>query len=139
MAGLLENWQDGRIKHFITAAGLRLRRQHGSVFLEGEYLPLEVEGARREHIVALGRRLEGKLVIAVTPRLCSSLGAASLRLPISARVWRDTRVRLPMGTGRMVDTFTGTVVELRGSSDGPTFEVAEALDELPVALLVGEG
>ncbi|MBN2573628.1 MAG: malto-oligosyltrehalose synthase [Deltaproteobacteria bacterium] len=136
VAGLLRSWQDGRIKHFITAAGLRLRRQLAPVFLDGEYLPLDVEGARREHVVALGRRADRTLVVAVAPRLCGGLGAASLRLPVGARVWRDTRIGLPAGTSGLVDVLTGTPVEPQGNDEARTLAVAEILDELPVALLV---
>jgi (1->4)-alpha-D-glucan 1-alpha-D-glucosylmutase len=139
LAGLLRAWQDGRIKQFVTAAGLRLRRQLGPVFLDGEYLPLDVEGARREHVVAFARRSDTMFVVAVAPRLCGSLGAANLRLPIGARVWRDTLIRLPAGTSRLVDAFTGTVAESQGSGETRTLALAEILDELPVALLVAAG
>jgi (1->4)-alpha-D-glucan 1-alpha-D-glucosylmutase len=135
LAGLLRTWQDGRVKHFITAAGLRLRGRLGRVFLEGDYLPLEVEGARRDHVVALARRLDRAWVVAVVPRLCSSLGAASLRLPLGARVWRDTAVRLPPEAGRLADAFTGAAVEPQGSGAARTLPLAALLDELPVALL----
>jgi (1->4)-alpha-D-glucan 1-alpha-D-glucosylmutase len=135
LASLLRTWQDGRIKHFITAAGLRLRGRLGRVFLEGDYLPLEVEGARREHVVALARRLDEAWVVAVVPRLCTGLGAPSLRLPVGARVWRDTVVRLPADAGRLVDAFTGAVAEPQGTGDERTLALADILDELPVALL----
>jgi (1->4)-alpha-D-glucan 1-alpha-D-glucosylmutase len=139
VGGLLRAWQDGRIKQLVTAAGLRLRRRLGPVFLEGEYLPLEVEGVHSDHVVALARRLDDRLVVAVVPRLCGGLGAASLRLPIGARVWRDTRLRLPAGAGKLVDAFTGASVEARGEGDERTLALAEVLAELPVALLFAGG
>jgi (1->4)-alpha-D-glucan 1-alpha-D-glucosylmutase len=135
VTSLLRAWQDGRIKQLITAVGLRLRRRLGPVFLEGDYLPLEVEGAHSEHVVALARRLDDGLVVAIVPRLCGGLGAASLRLPMGARVWRDTRVRLPAGTGKLVDAFTGTSIEPQRNGDERTLALAQALEELSVALL----
>jgi (1->4)-alpha-D-glucan 1-alpha-D-glucosylmutase len=135
VTGLLRSWPDGRIKHFITTAGLRLRRQLGPVFLAGEYLPLEVEGARREHVVAFARRLGGAMVLVVVPRLCGSLGAAALRVPVGGRIWRDTLVRLPAEADRFLDAFTGAVVEPQRHGAARGLAVAEALDDLPVALL----
>jgi (1->4)-alpha-D-glucan 1-alpha-D-glucosylmutase len=41
-AELLSSWGDGSIKLFVTAAGLRLRRDLPEVFVGGEYLPLRV-------------------------------------------------------------------------------------------------
>ena len=40
---MLADWQDGRIKLLITAAGLRLRREKPELFLAGDYLPLETD------------------------------------------------------------------------------------------------
>src|SRR5262249_32295451 len=41
---ILKVWEDGRIKLFLLASGLRLRRQHPQVFLQGEYLALRASG-----------------------------------------------------------------------------------------------
>jgi (1->4)-alpha-D-glucan 1-alpha-D-glucosylmutase len=135
LAGLVRTWQDGQVKHFITAAGLRLRGRLGPVFLDGEYLPLDTEGARREHVVAFARRLQGSLVVAVAPRLCSGLGAVDQHLPVGTRTWRDTRVRLPAGADTFVDAFTGAAVKTQPNGAGRALLMADAFDELPVALL----
>ena len=60
IAALLDHWKDGEIKLLVTAAGLRLRAAEPALFLEGEYLPLEVEStvdARARRVrAAIGRR-----------------------------------------------------------------------------------
>ena len=73
---LLERWPDGRIKLYVTHQGLLFRRAHADVFADGEYLPLEVIGDRREHVCAFARRLAGRWALVVAPRLCARLTAA---------------------------------------------------------------
>jgi (1->4)-alpha-D-glucan 1-alpha-D-glucosylmutase len=139
VAGLLSSWQDGRIKQFLSALGMRLRRQHHRVFLEGEYLPLAVVGNRADHVVALARRLDQVLVIAVAPRLCTALGGANRQPPLGAHVWRDTRVCLPKGTrpGHLRDVFGGATVKMATDDDHQqSLSLAEVFAHLPVALLV---
>ena len=138
VTGLLRTWQDGRIKHYLTAAGLRLRREHKRVFLDGEYLPLAVEGARASHVVALARRLGGVMVVAVACRLLRDLSNANRPLPLGTKTWRDTRVWLPghPNDGHFHDAFTGTAIAPAVESERQSLPVAEVLAHLPVALLV---
>jgi (1->4)-alpha-D-glucan 1-alpha-D-glucosylmutase len=138
IAGLLESWQDGRIKHCLTAAGLHLRRRYSQVFLEGEYLPLVAEGAKAHHAVALARRLGDVTIVAVAPRLCRDLGSANGRPPLGARVWRDTRVWLPGegGDEPFRDAFSGATLTPTKEDHRHSLYLADALAVLPVALLV---
>jgi len=135
---LLLSWQDGRIKHFLTAGGLRLRRQRSRVFLDGDYLPLDVDGSRQSHVVALARQHDSGVVVAVAPRLCGALGTGSKRLPLGPRTWRDTRVRLPESVteSRFIDAFTGLTVDAEVRANRRSLLVADLLGTLPVALLV---
>jgi (1->4)-alpha-D-glucan 1-alpha-D-glucosylmutase len=55
LAELLENWTDGRAKLFLTACGLRRRREDPELFLEGAYVPLASEGKHAEKVVAFAR------------------------------------------------------------------------------------
>ncbi len=138
VTGLLENWRDGRIKHFLTAAGLHLRRRYSPVFLEGEYLPLAAEGAKANHVVALARRLGDVTIVAAAPRLCHDLSDAHGRSPLGARVWRDTRVWLPgEGGGEPFrDAFTGAMLTPTREAHRHGLYLADVLTVLPVALLV---
>src|SRR5207253_2988112 len=88
VAGALE---DGRGKLLLLAEALRLRRAEQALFLEGEYLPLAVEGPEAAHLVAFARRLAGRSVVCVAPRLWLTLLHAANGGGIK---WRGA-VRLP--------------------------------------------
>ncbi|MCC7031294.1 MAG: malto-oligosyltrehalose synthase [Acidobacteria bacterium] len=137
LAQWLENWPDGRIKLFITAAGLRLRREIPAAFIDGEYAGLSVEGLRDDHIVACGRAHAGERLLAIVPRLVADLAREAGGLGPPAAAWSDTRVRLPDGWRgrRWVHVFTGqTVAPIRGEH-GEWLLVSHALEASPVALL----
>lgn len=140
LSGLLQRWQDGRIKQFITAAGLRLRRQHSRVFLEGDYLPLEVEGPGHDRVVAMARRLDDLLVVAIVPRLCMGSGAGNLQPPLGTRIWQETRVLLPDGAARSLrDILSGLTFVAPAAPSANVLMVGQALSVLPCALLLADG
>jgi (1->4)-alpha-D-glucan 1-alpha-D-glucosylmutase len=68
VAELQARWPDGRIKLYLTAVGLGLRRSHAGLFLQGEYAGLEATGTGQSHIVALLRQHASRTLIAVVPR-----------------------------------------------------------------------
>jgi len=92
-AALLERMENGIIKLFVTWRGLALRRQHISLFADGEYLPLETSGEHAGRICAFARVAGERAVIAVAPRLIGRFTADG-RTPLGA-VWGDTRLLLP--------------------------------------------
>ncbi|HUG13404.1 MAG TPA: malto-oligosyltrehalose synthase, partial [Thermomicrobiales bacterium] len=53
---LLSHWRDGQVKLHVLGAALRTRRANPELFMSGEYIPLDVHGARRNHVVAFARR-----------------------------------------------------------------------------------
>jgi (1->4)-alpha-D-glucan 1-alpha-D-glucosylmutase len=119
---------DGRLKLWVTSRALGLRRSRIELFRQGEYVPLEAAGSRAREVVAFGRLLDGRAVIAVAARFFTQLPAR----PVGERAWEDTRLRWPgAGTGTWRDVITGR--ELRGSGD--EIPLAEVLSHLPVALL----
>ncbi len=136
IAELLTHWQDGRIKLFVTACGLRLRRRWSDVFLNGEYIPLAVEGEKAEHVVAFARHLAGKWVIAVVPRLSVTLTGSKPGLPVGASTWGDTRLRLPAEVKfKLANLLTREMHEPRPDAEEATLRVADVLSISPVALL----
>ncbi|MBS0531816.1 MAG: malto-oligosyltrehalose synthase, partial [Proteobacteria bacterium] len=68
MSVLAENWSDGRIKLMWTHRLLELRQRHVAVFAEGNYTPLAVEGADREHVIAFARVHRGHAVVVAVLR-----------------------------------------------------------------------
>ena len=139
VARWLANWHDGRIKLFLTACGLRLRKQLPRVFLEGEYIPITAEGARADHVVAFARRLGAAWVVAVVPRLVASLVEFQTILPVRAEVWGETRLHLPreIAATALRNVFTGEAVALNQGGEAHTILVADVLSVCPVALIRG--
>jgi (1->4)-alpha-D-glucan 1-alpha-D-glucosylmutase len=53
---LAQHWPDGHIKLAWTRHLLKLRTELSDVFAHGDYQPLEVTGAHRDHVIAFARR-----------------------------------------------------------------------------------
>jgi (1->4)-alpha-D-glucan 1-alpha-D-glucosylmutase len=109
---------EGLPKMWTIHQALRLRQERPECFsAEAAYVPIEVDGAKHDHVIAFRR---GNDVITVVPRLIVKL----------AGVWKDTWVSLPQGRWR--NRLTGRSLE------GGNIAVKELLKDFPVALLVRE-
>ena len=119
---------DGRLKLWVTARALALRRRRLELFRDGEYVPIETTGPRAQEVVAFGRLLDRQAVIAVAGRFFTRLPAQ----PTGEAAWKGSRLRWPgVGRGRWRDVLTGR--DLRFPSD--SIALGEVLRHLPVALL----
>ena len=135
---LLETVPGGTIKLLVTAAALRLRAARTELFLNGEYLPLEVDVTVEGRAIAFARLdASGDSAIAIAPHLASRLISADRPLPIREN-WRTSRVLLPPGLGSLTftDVLTGATHRPVTSSSGSWLFVGQVLDMLPVALLI---
>ena len=95
VAGLLDRWEDGAIKLFVTTCGLRFRREHAGLLLSGGYQALESDGPAADHLVAFARHDGSGTLLAIVPRLVMSLAADSRGLPRGPDAWGSTRILLP--------------------------------------------
>jgi (1->4)-alpha-D-glucan 1-alpha-D-glucosylmutase len=137
LAGMVGQWEDGRIKLYFTAAGLRLRRRWREVFIGGQYIALQVEGSASAHLVAFARVSGERSVIALAPRLVATLCHSGAALPLGPDVWGDTRVILPENLSQAAyrNVLTGKTF-----SPAPELSVAQVLQTVPAAILIaGEG
>jgi (1->4)-alpha-D-glucan 1-alpha-D-glucosylmutase len=136
---MLACWSDGRIKLFITAALLRLRRQLAALFLSWAYEALEARGEQADHVVALARRHEGDTVIALAPRLLAPLTGATHLLPIGVESWGETRLLLPpaMAGNAYRNALTGEMLSADTGDGQPSLSLAAVLSVCPVAVLRG--
>ena len=139
VAELVTNWHDGRIKLFVSAAGLRLRRSQPQLFLQGEYVPLAGEGEGKDHVVAIARVWEGQSVIVLAPRLVARLIGPGDSLPVGEQIWNQTRIGLPprLVAHSFQNIFTKESVVSQSPSGLAEILVADALRSCPVALLAG--
>jgi (1->4)-alpha-D-glucan 1-alpha-D-glucosylmutase len=132
--------EDGRIKLYVTARALRCRRDYPGLFAEGDYLPAEAAGARREHVCAFVRRAAGRWALAAVPRLLSRLLPGPGAAPLGPDVWQDSALLVPgLRPGRRCrNAFTGEVHTLADYHGQAALPLAHVFAHFPVALLLGQ-
>ena len=131
---LMQRWPDGHLKQLVIATALRVRRRMPACFSVGDYLPLEVSGARAQNIIAFARRRGASVVVAAACRLIgAALRSRAQPLP-DAGWWQDTCVLLPerVGEGGFVDAFAGE----RAIGPATQVQAADLFHCLPVALWI---
>lgn len=132
-AQLLATRHDGRLKLWVLSRALRARAAHPDCFgPDGDYRPLQVQGAWRDHVVAFARVGEdGRGALVVVPRLPGRV-MASRAEPPTGEAWKDTTVWAPTGLqGRWRSALTDEVHEV-----ADRLPLAEVFATLPVGLLL---
>jgi (1->4)-alpha-D-glucan 1-alpha-D-glucosylmutase len=124
---LLAGWRDGRVKMAVLARLLAFRREHPELFLEGDHVPVAVEGPRADHVIAFERRRGRERALVVVARLTVGVAREDGRPP---RLGSAT-LRLPGGRTRRRDIIGERDVELT-----LRMPVDAVLERLPVAVLV---
>jgi (1->4)-alpha-D-glucan 1-alpha-D-glucosylmutase len=117
-AALLERWQDGAIKLFVTSRSLATRARHIDAF-RGEYRAVETGTA---NAVAFTR---GDDVLVVVPRLTARFGD----VPPLGDVWQEHALAVD---GRWRNVFTDEIVE------GERLALRDVFATFPVAVLERE-
>jgi (1->4)-alpha-D-glucan 1-alpha-D-glucosylmutase len=137
---LLEAWPDGRIKLFLTAAGLRLRRSDAALFLEGAYTLLETEVTVPAGVVAFARSLDDRSLISIVPRLTVPLCSGDHAFPVGPDCWKTSRILLPpaLAARRYRNVLTGECIDPTRTATQAWIFAGDVFRVLPVALLVGE-
>ncbi len=132
---VLDPWQNGRIKLFLTSRALSFRRAQRELFLEGTYQSLPSTGAKKNNVYAFTRQKENAWAITVVPRLTTQL-TSSGKFPSGEGVWASTALRLPADAPRdWVNILTGETVAACASGRQHVLPMAEILSKFPVALL----
>jgi (1->4)-alpha-D-glucan 1-alpha-D-glucosylmutase len=138
---MLEEWPDGRIKLFVTALGMRLRRALPALFIEGEYEPLSAEGPGAANVVAFARQLGTHTLVVLVPRLTTQLQWDEQQVPRGSSAWGSATLELPALASPQTfrDLITGAsfppVPATAGRSSLPLERV---LESCPVTLLWAE-
>jgi len=131
LGALLQNWPDGRIKARLLARLLAHRAESPQLYAEGDYSPVQPEGARAGHLIAFTRGFGTERLLVVVPRLLGGL-VPDGRSP-TGDLWAGTVI--PGLGGAWRDVITGREHEARG--DGGGLAVDALLSTLPVAVLTG--
>jgi (1->4)-alpha-D-glucan 1-alpha-D-glucosylmutase len=129
LAPLLGDWRDGRVKQALIAHTLALRNRLPALFLEGDYLQLEIRGPKQAHLLAFLRRQGNLAVLSVVPRLTAKLPRLDGRPLIAADAWQGTELDLPdwARDAQVQDALAGGETELTPSRLLADFPVALAL------------
>ena len=137
---LLSHIEDGRAKLYLTWKALGLRRQHPLVFSKGQYLSLEPQGLRADHICAFARRLDDREVLVAATRWFARLAGDSDRLPLGSPVWNDTWLEAPEGVQARSyrNALTGETVPMLPCENGYRLKATDLFNCFPVALLTND-
>lgn len=88
---LWDNRYTGKLKLWLTNKLLQERRKYEQVFSEGEYIPLQVAGKYKDHILAYARRYQQSWYLIAVP-LYIAMPGKDENTTID---WEDTCVHLP--------------------------------------------
>ena len=125
----LRNPTEGKLKMLVISKVLRFRNLDPDLFSEGEYVPLEVDGERREKLISFMRKMGGREILVAAPLHIASFLLEGVK-PVG-KVWEDTGICLPedeMKEWKCI--FTGKRVYTRG-----VLNVDDAFEKLPLCLL----
>jgi (1->4)-alpha-D-glucan 1-alpha-D-glucosylmutase len=121
-----------RLKLFLIMKGLKARKQHYGLFLNGSYIPLKISGRFSRHVVAFARRTENQWSVTAVPRFLAGL-ITPQQIPLGTDIWEDTSVVLPFGApGRWNCVLTGQNLTIKHR-----LPMGELFEFFPAALLTG--
>ncbi|MFC2021727.1 malto-oligosyltrehalose synthase [Chloroflexota bacterium] len=130
---LLNSWEDGRLKLYMSYKALGFRKSLKDVFQNGGYIPLQVAGQKQEHVCAFGRQKEGKWTLTVVPRLFTRLSGLGV-FPSGLEVWQNTVLLLLENAPRhWLNVLTGESLIISGRRAG--LRLSDVFHIFPLALL----
>ncbi len=134
-AELLADSEPGAMKLFLIWRVLNFRKKHRDIFDFGDYLPLAVEGPKKQHVCAFVRQWEGRAVVAVVPRLVFGLTGGVEAQPVG-RIWEETKLLLSPAFARrsLRNVITGEEIKASGKGAGSFLDMSEVFRLFPVAL-----
>ncbi len=132
MHEVLRDYKDGRIKLLLMHRALKMKSQYSTLFTHGEYVPLEIDGTLKNHVIAFARH-EGELwSVTIVPRFLTKL-ISEHEYPLGEKTWTDTFIKPVEGMpSRWQHAITGQSIICDGN-----LRISETLRHFPVALLIG--
>jgi (1->4)-alpha-D-glucan 1-alpha-D-glucosylmutase len=132
------NWQDGRIKMYVTREALRFRREHSRSLSRSRYTPLLPAGSASRHVCSFARRSGGEVFVVAVPRFVANLLTREEPYAVREEVWGSTRVPVPfLPPAAYRDIFTGETVKVSHEDGSRWLSAADLFTTFPVALLEG--
>ncbi|MFZ0704566.1 MAG: malto-oligosyltrehalose synthase [Candidatus Korobacteraceae bacterium] len=132
-SGLLQHYEDGRIKLWLAEKLLNLRRERRALFSRGSYLPLSSYGGKEDDVIAFARSYGGESIIVAAPRFAYTLMHGAEAPPIGA-AWNHTSLRIDvdLANAGLRNYFNGESVPVK---NGTTLLCSDLFAHLPFALL----
>lgn len=108
------------------------------LFLRGDYMPLQVSGARANHVCAFARSRNGEEVVITVPRLLARLIGSET--PLGPAVWGNDALVPPAAPQSRTyrNVFTGEIVETVERDGRRVLPLAAVFARFPVAMLARE-
>lgn len=129
------NWNDGKIKLFVTHKCLAFRRAYPDLFFHGDLIPLEIQGSQSDHIIAFARKLLNyPITICVVPRLLTATTFSNEKL-VDKKFWKNTEIVLPDG---FPISWHNVLSHTDIMSQRNTIAVENILGTVPVEFLVSQ-
>lgn len=126
-------WDDrynGQIKLWLTELMFTERKNQALLFAEGAYLPLQIEGLYKNHVLAFARQYRHVWYISIIPLKLGVLAKQQKKTLLKIN-WADTKVLLPSGAPEDFEhLLTG---ERANGKDG--LLLSKVFNHLPLALL----
>ncbi|TRX03307.1 malto-oligosyltrehalose synthase [Candidatus Methylobacter oryzae] len=131
IGSLLENIEDGRIKLFVIMQTLGFRHRYAGLFKNGDYLKINVYGARADRLLAFARQDRDNFVVVVVPRLNDFNSGAE---DAGTDSWLELPHKAPR---RYRELFSQCRVRAEAAEDCLRLFVSEPLQLFPFAILSG--
>jgi (1->4)-alpha-D-glucan 1-alpha-D-glucosylmutase len=137
LADLLKDDRIGRSKLYLIWRALEFRNRHRNLFDSGNYVPLTVEGAKKEHICAFARVQGDAMAIVVAPRLFAGLTNGICQLPLGPEFWGDVTLELPGPSAdhRFQNILTNEEIGATQHGRDSALPLAQILAHFPIALI----
>jgi (1->4)-alpha-D-glucan 1-alpha-D-glucosylmutase len=131
---MLASWQDGLVKMHVLKRALNARSANPHLYLDGEYLPIEIEGQHKGRVVAFARKRRNDWMISVSIR-----SVASVQVPVTGpekreKFWNQTELILPSGAPeKWKNILAGDAAAISGKA--ARINIGAAFEYFPLALL----
>jgi malto-oligosyltrehalose synthase len=127
---LVTNWKTGRLKQFVIAQLLALRKKVPDLFSSGRYLPLTTSGPDADQVVAFSRMLGDRSIVATFLRCNTGIPRNE-----EVRFLQCTNARVSI-SHELQGTYTNLFIPAQSMSVGSSVEARALLGDLPIGLLV---
>ncbi|KLK91787.1 bifunctional 4-alpha-glucanotransferase/malto-oligosyltrehalose synthase [Microvirga vignae] len=128
LEALLSEWQGGHVKQYILARLLQDRASAPSLYADGDYQAISVEGEHASHVIAFMRQHGDDKRAVIVPRLWNSLISTD-HLKVDPASWSGLGLALPSGQWSNVITYQTSTIMTGGLILG------ELLSSFPFAVL----